>query len=232
MILGGFQKSSLIDYPGKTSCVLFIMGCNFDCPYCHNAGLVRGDQEVPAFLNEKWLFDFLEKRKGLLDGVVITGGEPTLYDDLAALCEKIQKAGYPIKLDTNGSRPDLLKKLLDAGLLDYIAMDIKTDPYGYSPYIVKNYSPDDIITSIRLIIESGVPHEFRTTCVKPFVNKEIIKTILTHIEGAALYALQRFQMSQVLHPDFFSDRDHDCADAELEKFSRLAKNRVKECVIR
>ena len=137
MRLAGLQKNSLIDYPGKASCVLFLFGCNFDCPYCHNPDLVRGGLSCHASLDEKTVYEFLERRKGLLDGVVISGGEPTLDKDLVFLCEKIKQIGYPLKLDTNGSQPQVIKRLIQEGLIDYIAMDIKTDPLHYSPLIIR-----------------------------------------------------------------------------------------------
>ena len=131
MIFGGMQKNSMIDYPGKISCVLFACGCNFSCPYCHNPQLARGCKDNMNAFNEKTASDFLEGRKGFLEGVVISGGEPTLQADLPAVCEKIKGMGYPVKLDTNGSRPQVLKRLLNDALVDYIAMDIKTDPLKY-----------------------------------------------------------------------------------------------------
>ena len=141
MVFGGLQKNSLIDYPGKVSCVLFLSGCNFDCPYCHNPDLAKDSSLCPVLLDEKAVFDFLQRRKGFLDGVVISGGEPTLQKDLLVLCKKIKELGYLIKLDTNGSRPQVIKRLIDEGLVDYIAMDIKTDPFHYSPLIAKSQIP-------------------------------------------------------------------------------------------
>ncbi|MBW1769313.1 MAG: anaerobic ribonucleoside-triphosphate reductase activating protein, partial [Deltaproteobacteria bacterium] len=139
MLFGGLQKSSLIDYPGKLSCVLFLSGCNFDCPYCHNPGLVKGRFSDHAQFEEKTVYDFLEKRRGFLDGVVVSGGEPTLQKDLVSLCEKLKEMGYPVKLDTNGSRPQVLRSLIDEGLVDYIAMDIKTDLLRYSSFIKNDF---------------------------------------------------------------------------------------------
>ena len=128
MVFGGLQKQSLIDFPGKLSCVLFTSGCNFDCPYCHNPDLVNGHTPRPLVLKEGNIYDFLEMRKDFLDGVVISGGEPTLHGDLIDTCRKIKQMGFPIKLDTNGSRPATISNLLDEECIDYIAMDIKTEP--------------------------------------------------------------------------------------------------------
>ena len=170
MVFGGLQKNSFIDYPGRISCVLFVSGCNFDCPYCHNPGLVKGGPMASPSLNGEAVFEFLERRKRFLDGVVISGGEPTLQKGLVCLCEKIKKMGYPVKLDTNGSRPKTVKKLVDEGLVDYIAMDIKTDPLHYPRSIKKDSDPDSILSSIQIIMNSALPYEFRTTCVKPIVE--------------------------------------------------------------
>ena len=128
MVIGGIQKISLIDYPGKLSCVLFLSGCNFKCPYCHNPQLVKSDSAYSDCLDEKAVYEFLESRKGLIDGVVISGGEPTLQKNLPLLCNEIKEMGYLVKLDTNGSRPKAIKLLIDEGLVDYVAMDIKSDP--------------------------------------------------------------------------------------------------------
>jgi pyruvate formate lyase activating enzyme len=136
MVLGGLQKSSLIDYPGKISCVLFLSGCNFACPYCHNPDLAMGC--VAANISEDSIYDFLERRREFLDGVVISGGEPTIQKDLIQLCRKIKQMGYPVKLDTNGSRPRVVQILIEEGLVDYIAMDIKTDTARYSSLMKKD----------------------------------------------------------------------------------------------
>jgi len=136
MIIGGLHKNSLIDYPGKISCVIFLSGCNFDCPYCHNPELAKGRSLSTGYLSEDLIFDFLGSRKGFLDGVVVSGGEPTLQKGLISFCEKIRLMDYPVKLDTNGSRPEVIKKLIDEDLVNYIAMDIKTDPSHYTPLTV------------------------------------------------------------------------------------------------
>ncbi|GBC63681.1 anaerobic ribonucleoside-triphosphate reductase activating protein [Desulfonema ishimotonii] len=232
MIFGGLQKNSFIDYPGKISCVLFTSGCNFDCPYCHNPDLVRGCRDCPRFLGEKTVYDFLEQRRGCLDGVVISGGEPTLHDDLIGLCERVKKMGYPVKLDTNGSRPEVVRELIDRELVDYLAMDIKTDPMKYSPLIRKKGDPASIFSSIRLIMNSGIPYEFKTTCVRPLVDEQIIENICHLIQGARLYALQQFHEADVLHPEFF-DRD-DCllSHDALTGFKAIADEWVETCIVR
>ncbi|QTA84561.1 anaerobic ribonucleoside-triphosphate reductase activating protein [Desulfonema magnum] len=232
MIFGGLQKNSFIDYPGKISCVLFLSGCNFNCPYCHNPDLVKGCAECPHFLEENGVYDFLKNRRGLLDGVVISGGEPTLQDDLVLLCEKIKDMGYPVKVDTNGSRPKVIQGLIDRKLVDYIAMDIKTDPLRYSPLIKKHCNPSDIFSSIRIIMESGLPYEFKTTCIKPLVNDQIIENISHIIHGARLYALQEFRNTEVLHPEFFQGNKCSYDKDELIRFKAIADPWVEKCVVR
>jgi pyruvate formate lyase activating enzyme len=232
MDLGGLQKNSFIDYPGKISCVLFVSGCNFDCPYCHNPSLVKNGPGRSVPLNRNEIFDFLERRKGFLDGVVISGGEPTLQKDLVHICKKIKKLEYPVKLDTNGSRPQMVKKLINEGLVDYIAMDIKTDPFHYSPSIKKDCNPHAILSSIQVIMNSTLPYEFRTTCVKPIVNADTIENITKIIKGAMLYVLQRFHNTNVLHPEFFKDNHVVFDEDELITLKSLAGPWVKTCIIR
>jgi len=232
MHLGGLQKNSLIDYPGKVSCVVFLSGCNFNCPYCHNPGLAKGNPDCPSWLEDKTLYDFLEGRKGLLDGVVISGGEPTLQEDLIPLCERVKQMGYPVKLDTNGSRPKTIKKLIDEGLVDYIAMDVKTDPFHYSPLIKKDCNPVNLLLSIQIIMESALPYEFRTTCVKPLIDEHSIENIGKIIKGARLYALQAFHDTGVLQPEFFQDNEACYDQSELMYLKSIADTWVRECIIR
>ena len=232
MAFGGLQKNSFIDYPGKLSCVLFVSGCNFDCPYCHNPSLVKNGPGRSTNLIGKKIYDFLERRKGFLDGVVISGGEPTLQKDLVHICEKIKRMGYPVKLDTNGSRPQAVKKLIDEGLVDYIAMDIKTDPFHYSSYIKKDCDPHSILSSIQVIMNSALPYEFRTTCVKPIVAACTIKSIAKVIQGSMLYVLQRFNNTEVLHPEFFRKAQEAYDEDELFNLKSLAEPLVKKCIVR
>lgn len=212
--------------------MLFTSGCNFDCPYCHNPDLAKGCAKYSPFSTENGVYDFLDSRKAFLDGVVISGGEPTLQKDLVTLCEKVKNMGYPVKLDTNGSRPKVIKQLIDEGLVDYIAMDIKTDPFNYSPLIKKDCKPDNIISSIRIIMESDSAYEFKTTCIKPIINKDIIESISRRIQGAMLYALQQFQNTDVLHPEFFQENEESYDPDELLHFKSIAEPWVKKCIVR
>ena len=230
--MGGLQKNSLIDYPGKVSCVLFLAGCNFDCPYCHNPGLVRGDSTCDDYPDERAVYEFLERRKGFLDGVVISGGEPTLDKSLISLCEKIKRIGYPLKLDTNGSQPRVIRRLIEEGLVDYIAMDIKTDPLQYSPLLVKDYDPGHILTSIQTIMERAKAYEFRTTCVKPMVTEQIIENIAKTIREASRYVLQHFRNGRVLHPEYFRTDQGNYDEAGFRQLKSIAEPWVKKCIIR
>ena len=232
MHLGGIQKNSLIDYPGKLSSVIFFSGCNFDCPYCHNPDLARGSAACPADLSASNICDFLKQRRGFLDGVVISGGEPTLQPDLADFCKQIKEFGYPVKLDTNGSQPQVLARLIDEKLVDYIALDLKTDPVLYKSYIQAGYGPDPILASIRILMASGIDYEFRTTCVKPIVTLGTIENISRLIRGARLYALQRFRSHDVLHPEFFGGTENEYSDEELTQLKAVAESRVHKCIIR
>jgi len=232
MQIGGIQKSSLIDYPGKVSSVIFCAGCNFDCPYCHNPGLVAGQSSCSNKLDMQAVSDFLDQRRGFLDGVVVSGGEPTLQPDLMDLCRKIKAFGFPVKLDTNGSRPLVLQQLIDANMVDYIAMDLKTDPVLYGSFIKPHCRPDPIVDSVALVMESGVDYEFRTTCVKPIVTPQTIENIVQLIAGAKRYALQRFRNGDVLHPEYFNSSRCEYSPDEMLQLKALAEQSVDECIIR
>ena len=233
MVFGGIQKSSLIDYPGKISCVLFVAGCNFRCPYCHNPSLV-----IPHSVSREWgieeekIFRFLDSRRSFLDGVVLSGGEPTLHPGIVPFCEKIKHMGYPVKLDTNGGRPGVIDHLIRKDLVDYIAMDIKTLPELYNAFFKTDCSPGELLSSIQLIMKCGKDHEFRTTCVRPMVDDRIIEGIARLIKGAHLYAIQKFVSKEVLRPEFCQGLDSGYSDEELFCFKSIAEKWVKECVVR
>ena len=232
MNIGGLLKNSMIDYPGKLSCGIFLSGCNFDCPYCHNPDLVKDCSGRSAEFDPANIYRFIENRKRFLDGVVISGGEPTLQEDLFELCRRIKNMGFPVKLDTNGSRPRVIKRLIDEGLVDYIAMDLKTDPRSYATYIKANCNTSAILSSVDIIMDSAIAHEFRTTCAKPIVTPKVIENISRLIEGASLYALQRFHKSRMLRPDFFREINYEYSDDELMQLKAVAEPWVKECIIR
>jgi len=228
---GGLLKSSLIDYPGMVSCVLFVQGCNFRCPFCHNPELVLPELFTPA-LDNKSVINFLRERRGFLDAVVITGGEPTLQAGLFDFCQRIRELGYSIKLDTNGSRPRVIEELLKAEVIDYVAMDVKSIPSNYSFFTPDNSISDLVKRSMQIIMEYSPGYEFRTTCVRPMVSESIIEDIAKTIRNAQLYALQHFKAEKVLRPEFFEDRYTGFTNKEMEQLRAIAKPWVKRCIIR
>ena len=232
MHIGGLLKNSTIDYPGKLSCGIFLSGCNFDCPYCHNPDLVKGCSLRGAEINPQDIYRFIGRRKGFLDGVVISGGEPTLQGDLMELCRHIKNMEFPVKLDTNGSRPRVIKRLIDEGLVDYIAMDLKTDLTKYARYIKRKCDVTSILSSIEIIMASAITYEFRTTCVKPLVTAQIIENISRRIQGASVYALQRFHKSEMLNPEFFKETNYEYTDDELLQLKAVAEPWVQHCILR
>ncbi|MBQ9086204.1 MAG: anaerobic ribonucleoside-triphosphate reductase activating protein [Clostridia bacterium] len=191
MLIHGFQKTTLLDFPEKVACTVFTGGCNFRCPFCHNASLVTHIDPAQTIPEEE-IFSYLKKRKGILDGVCVTGGEPLLQPDLARFCRKIHDLGLLVKLDTNGSFPERLNGLLSEGLVDYIAMDIKNALPLYPITCGLDHVPDGIEESIRLIMSSGLPYEFRTTVVRELHTKESLTELATIIRGAERYFLQSF----------------------------------------
>jgi len=230
MILAGLQKTSLIDYPGKVSCVAFLTGCNFTCPFCHNAELAKGI--FPQRISVNQFLEFLSPRRRLLDGVVITGGEPTLNPALDKLCRAIHELDLKVKLDTNGSSPGILERLINHRLVDYVAMDIKTPLDEYPPFLVKEAIGKKLERSIRLIMDSAPNYEFRTTCVRPFVDEAKIVNIAQTIQGARRYVLQAFKPTNMLQPDFFKDHQPEISRLEIDRFKASAAPLVRECLIR
>ncbi len=192
MIIHGFQKMTLLDYPGKVACTLFTAACNLRCPFCHNAGLVTKIQNDER-INEEEIFSYLKKRQGILDGICITGGEPTLQHDLPDFIRTVRALGYAVKLDTNGTSPDLLARLIDEGLVDYVAMDIKNAPEKYALTVgVPDFDLAPIQKSIDLLLEGRVDFEFRTTVVAEYHTPEDIGQIARWTRGAPRYFLQPF----------------------------------------
>ena len=199
MIIGGYQKLTLIDYPGKLATTVFTVGCNFRCPFCHNPELVN--LSLPhGNIMEKEFFDFLRKRKGKLEAVCITGGEPTLQSDLEDFIKKIKRRGLLVKLDSNGMRPDIIKKLLDKKLLDYIAMDIKSSLKNYGKTVGTKVDKDRIKLSVELVRHSGIGYEFRTTVVPGLHTEEDFEEIGKWLQGAKKYYLQVYRDQIILNP--------------------------------
>ena len=191
MLIHGLQKMTLLDYPGKVACTVFLGGCDFRCPYCHNYELVDGS--APAVMEDSEFFRFLDTRHGLLDGVAITGGEPLMRPDLHEFIQKVHEMGFLVKLDTNGYHPEALSELISEGLVDYVAMDIKSSPTRYG--VVTGCPQADlekIRKSVSIIMNSGISYEFRTTVVGGLHLIEDFKEIGAWIKGAKAYYLQQF----------------------------------------
>ena len=192
MYINGFQKLTILDFPGKVACILFTPGCNFRCPFCHNAALVT-HIDKDTYIDEEEVFAYLKKRQGILEGVVITGGEPLLQDGIEEFIGKIKDLGYSIKLDTNGSFPDKLISLVEKGLVDYVAMDIKNSKAKYMTTIgVNNVDMSAIEKSVEFLLQNKVDYEFRTTIVDGFHTTQDVQDIVVWIKGAHKYFLQNF----------------------------------------
>ncbi len=192
MIFNGFQKLTLLDYPEKTACTLFLAGCNFRCPFCHNASLVTHIENYETY-SEEDILDFLKKRQGLLDGVCVTGGEPLLQNGIEEFLGKVKALGYSVKLDTNGSFPEKLKALVEKGLVDYVAMDVKGSMQNYGKCVgVEDFDTEYIEESIDFLLSDKVDYEFRTTVVAELHNVDDIKALAQRIKGAKRYFLQSF----------------------------------------
>lgn len=229
MILAGLQKNSMIDFPGKLSCVVFLTGCNFSCAYCHNPDLARGIYPQSMTMDE--LSAFLNERRHFLEGVVITGGEPTLWPQLPDLCRVIREQGLAVKLDTNGSRPAMLMDLIESGQLDYIAMDIKTVPDRYAPAFCDHQNAAGICQSIDIIKNCSLDYEFRTTCAKPLINESIIEQIALRIQGARRFNLQNFHSANILAPHCLDDHPGFTPE-QMERLCTVAARWVACCSIR
>lgn len=192
MEISGFEKLTLTDYPGHIACILFTKGCNFKCPFCHNSDLITFGK---GNISQTDVMDYLKKRKSMLDGVVITGGEPTMQKDIMSFIKSIKDLGLKVKLDTNGYNPIVLKGLIDEKLIDYIAMDIKADEVNYSLVSGININYNKIIESVDYIKKSGIDYEFRTTVVKEYHNYEILNSICEYLGKNTKYYIQNFENS-------------------------------------
>ncbi len=203
MILGGLQKLTLIDYPGHIAATVFTVGCNFRCPFCHNPELVISNFQFPiSNILERDFFNFLETRQGKLEGVCITGGEPTIQPDIQEFVQKIKELGYKVKLDTNGTRPDVLRLLYAQNLLDFVAMDIKNSPDKYNAATNSKADTERIRLSVDLIRSSGIDYEFRTTAVPGLHEESDFAGIGKWLEGSKKYVLQAFEdKGKILDPN-------------------------------
>jgi pyruvate formate lyase activating enzyme len=226
----GWVRTSLIDYPDHIATVLFTGGCNFRCPMCHNADLVLRPGEMET-LPQKEIWNFLQRREGLVDGVVITGGEPTLQPDLLPFLQQLKAVNLDVKLDTNGYRPDVLAALLADGLLDYVALDVKAPPDKY-PLLtgLNDMDVTHVEQSIALLKESGVVHEFRTTVVPGLLDEDDIVSIARWIAGAQRYALQQFRPVNTLDPTLEKASPHPIET--LQAMAQRASEWVPQVIVR
>jgi pyruvate formate lyase activating enzyme len=211
MKIGALQKFSLIEYPGKISAIVFTQGCNFRCPYCYNRELVD-PVYYKTLLSENDVFSFLQKRRNKLDAVTITGGEPSLQPDLLIFLQQLKKMNYLVKVDSNGSYPEILEEMLEKDLVDYIALDIKAPLEKYAQITQSEIQPDKIKRSIDSVMSSGVDYEFRTTVVASLLSRRDLVEIARMIPGAKCYALQRFIASKTLDASFMNEKSYQDED--------------------
>ena len=228
MIIAGLQNLSLVDFPGCLASVIFVQGCNFYCGYCYNSDLITIEKQFD--FPEKDAFDYFSSRKNMIEGVVISGGEPTIYKDLPDFISRIKNIGLKVKLDTNGSNPEQVEELLNARLLDYIAVDIKTSLQKYSLVTSQQDIEESISKSIRLTMLSKVPYEFRTTCVPKIVEEEDFHLMRQLVKGAKKYCLQQFKPALTYDKSFQKIKPYE--KKELERFQGVLKDFVEEVEIR
>ena len=228
MKIQGLQKLTLLDFPEHVACTVFTAGCNFRCPFCHNASLVVHIQKENG-ISEEEFFSFLEKRKGVLDGVCVTGGEPLLQPDIESFIWKIKNLGYAVKLDTNGSFPETLKILVQKGLVDYVAMDIKNSLETYAITSgVDAINLEKIQESVSYLKENHVPYEFRTTVTQNFHSKEEFEKIGQWLEGTEKYFLQNFVDSG----DLINGRIKGCSEEEMREFLSVVQKYIPRAKLR
>ncbi len=226
MLLGGLMKNTLLDFPGRIACTVFTRGCDLRCPYCHNPSLVLGDREQ---LSEEAFFSFLDRRVGLLDGVAVSGGEPLMQEDTVRFLREIKARGFAVKLDTNGTYPSRLGEILDLGLVDYVAMDIKSSPEKYRS-VTGIDCADKVSESIKLLMRGDVEYEFRTTAVHELHDESDISGIAEWIRGAERYYIQCFRdTGDLLEKE---RRLTPPSITELETFLNVARRAVPNAALR
>ncbi|MCT4592495.1 MAG: anaerobic ribonucleoside-triphosphate reductase activating protein [Candidatus Gracilibacteria bacterium] len=231
MLIAGVHRLTLLDFPGITACTVFTAGCNFRCPYCHNSEMVFPERFPEQMIPDGVFFNFLKKRQGLLEGVCITGGEPTMQKDLGDFVRQIKEFGFKVKLDTNGTNPNLLEELYGEGLLDYVAMDIKSAPDNYDEIAGVSVVFENIERSRDLIMNSGVDYEFRTTVLPRFHNIERVRGIGEFIRGAKRHYLQQFRgVEFCLDESFANERSFGLG--EMEELAECMREYVERCEVR
>jgi pyruvate formate lyase activating enzyme len=228
MIIKGLQKFTLIDYPGKLACTLFTFGCNFRCPYCQNPELIIDNGQKP--ISEAWILNFLYQRRSFLDGVCITGGEPTIQPDLLEFIKELKRLGYNVKIDTNGSNPKLINQMIQNKLIDFIAMDVKAPLKKYRKIVKTNIEENLIEESIKIIMEKAPDYEFRLTVVPTLINEEDLHLIGKLVEGAKKMYIQQFKTEKTLDENF--KKINPFTKEELLRFRDILKNYVEFCDVR
>jgi len=231
MLIGGLQKLTLIDYPGKVAATVFLIGCNFRCGFCQNPELVDADSfKNQPQISEKEFFWFLDSEQGLIDGICITGGEPTINPDLIDFIKKIKQKGFLIKLDTNGSNPEILEKLIKEKLIDFIAMDIKISLEKYEKAIGVKVDLEKITKSVEIIKNSKIDYEFRTTAVPGIVDKDDIEKIGQWLDGVKKFVLQQFQNKKVLDKEF--EKLQPYSEDVLKEFKKILEKYIDKVELR
>lgn len=234
MLVGGFEKLTLIDYPGEVAAIVFTRGCNFRCPFCYNPMLVVPNEKAPSregAFSEDYVLNFLKDRKGKLDGVVISGGEPTLQKDLIEFILKLKALNYKVKLDTNGTNPEILKNLINQKIINYVAMDLKAPLEKYSQVVKAPVDLNKITESIKILINSKMPYEFRTTVVPKLISKNDINLMGVLIQNADRWFLQNFQSQSDL-VDLSFQKENSFTDQEMLEMLEIGKKYVKKCEVR
>lgn len=230
MLISGLEKLSLLDFPGRLSAIVFTYGCNMLCPYCHNPELVVEKLNRSNLYSSDQVLSFLKTREGKLDGLTITGGEPTMHNDLLDFIKSVKELGFELKLDTNGSYPDKVATIIESGLVDYWAMDVKYSDELYEQGLNGGQMITGIAESIKLIKESGAEYEFRTTYMKGLHTEDSVHEIGEMIEGASNYYIQNFRPGKTI--DSSLDKSNSFNDAELRRFAQIMRGYVTNVTIR
>ena len=228
MLIGGLQKMTLIDYPDKIAATVFTVGCNFRCSFCHNPDIVKNGL---ATITEKEFFDFLSKRKKLLEGIVITGGEPTLHRDLVDFISQIKDMGYLVKLDSNGTKPHVLKRLIKNDLIDYVAMDIKAPWSKYRDVVCRETDVSKIKESVKILKEGNVDYEFRSTVLPELHSLDDLVKMARQIKGAKKYYLQQFVAGDNLMDESFSQQ-RPYTKKQMNEVAREIREWFGKCLVR
>ncbi len=233
MLIAGIHTLTLLDYPGKIACIIFTAGCNFRCGFCHNPQFVLPEEiqkyQASGLIPEEKIFSFLESRRGLLDGVVISGGEPTIHPNLPKFLKRIKNLGFLVKLDTNGTNPDSLNNIINSKNVDYIAMDIKSSLKKYSQIVECEIDKEAIKKSRNLIMSSGIDYEFRTTVLSEFHDESEIEEIAKFCKDAKKFTIQNFRNQKVLNPEY--QNYHGFTKEELNQLKTISEKYVSKAEI-